>query len=123
MKIKIARQDVYIPEWKNNRKLPAEEQITVEFSYMTAEQEEKFSTIVPKYKGTETSNMNVEVEIHTNANAIWNDCVKKVNNLFDENDKEVTSPKKVIEIPGIYGLITDVVAHIKLGIEEEEIKN
>ena len=123
MKVKIARQDVYIQNWKNNKKLPEAEQIKVEFSYMTAEQEEKFSTIVPKYKGTETDKMNVEVEIHTNANAIWNDCVKKVNGLFDENDKEITIPSKVMEIPGIYGLITDVVAHIKLGIEEEEIKN
>ena len=123
MKVKIARQDVYIPDWKNNKKLPEMEQIKVEFSYMTAEQEEKFSTIVPKYRGTETDKMNVEVEIHTNANAIWNDCVKKVNGLFDENDKEITIPSKVMEIPGIYGLITDVVAYIKLGIEEEEIKN
>ena len=124
MKVKIARQDVYIPEWKNNKKLPEAEQVKVEFSYMTAEQEEKFSTIVPKYKGTETSNMNVEVEIHTNANAIWDECVKKVIGLFDEDTgKEITDPKKVRGIPGIYGLITDVVAYIKRGIEEEEVKN
>ena len=89
---------------------------------MTAEQEEKYSTIVPKYKGTEDK-MNVEVEIHTNANAIWDDCVKKVSGLYDENDKELTDPKKVRNIPGIYGLITEVVAHIKKGIEEEEVKN
>jgi len=120
MKVKVARQDVYIPGWRDNKKLPEAEQIKVDFSYMTAEQEEKFSTLVPRYKGTETEKMDIEVEIHTNANAIWDDCVKKVHGLFDEDsDKEITAPQKVREIPGIYGLITEVVAHIKKGIEEE----
>ena len=121
MKVKVARQDVYIPEWRGNKKLPEEEQIKVDFSYMTAEQEEKFSTLVPRYKGTETSNMDVEVEIHTNANSIWDGCVKKVHGLFNEDSgKEIIDPLKVRDIPGIYGLITEVVAHIKKGIETEQ---
>jgi len=123
MKVKVARQDVYVPEWRGNRKLPEAEQIKVDFTFMTAEQEEKYSTIVPRYKGTDMDKMNVEVEIHTNANAIWDECVKRVTGLFDENDKEITDPKKVRNIPGIYGLITEVVAQIKKGIDEEKSKN
>ena len=124
MKVKVARQDTYTPDWRGNKKLPEDEQIKVEFSYMTAEQEEKFSTLVPRYKGTETEKMDVEVEIHTNANAIWDACVKKVHGLFDEDSgKEITTSLKVRDVPGIYGLITEVVAHIKKGIEEEDAKN
>ena len=90
---------------------------------MTAEQEEKYSTIIPRYKGTGKEDFDVEVEIHTNANDIWLACVKKVIGLVNEKDKEITSPKEVLEVPGIYGLITEVVGHIKQGIEEEESKN
>lgn len=123
MKVKIAREDVYVPKWKGNRNLPEAEQIKIEFSYMTAEQEEKYSTIIPRYKGADKEDIDVEIEIHTNANAIWMGCIKKVNGLFDEKDKGISSPKEVLDIPGIYGLITEVVAHIKQGIEEEEAKN
>ena len=126
MKVKVARQDVYTPHWRGNLNLPEDEQVKVEYSYMTAEQEEKFSTLVPRYKGTETDKMDVEVEIHTNANAIWADCVKKVNGLFwddGKGEKEYTNPKDVLKIPGVYGLVTEVVGHIKKGIDEEESKN
>lgn len=123
MKIKIIRQDIYIPNWKNNHKLPKGEQITIDYSYMTAEQEERFSLVTPRYSGELPETKTIEIEFHTNANAIWDECVKKVNHLFDENGKEITDPKAVRSIPGIYGLITEVVGHIKKGIEEEEAKN
>lgn len=123
MKIKIARQDTYIPQWRNNRDLPEDEQIEIEYSYMTAEQEEKYSDLQPKYV-SENDNMHYEIEVKYNINAIWTECVKKVTGLFNEDDgKEVTTPKDVKNIPGIYGLITEVVGHIKRGIEEDEAKN
>ena len=123
MKVKIARQDVYIPQWKKNRDLPEDEQVKVEFSYMTAEQEEKYSDLQPKYV-SENDNMHYEIEVKYNINAIWNECVKKVTGLFNEDtDKEVTDPREVKKIPGIYGLITEVVGHIKHGIDEGEAKN
>jgi len=123
LKVKIARQDVYIPQWKKNRDLPEDEQVKVEFSYMTAEQEEKYSDLQPKYV-SENDNMHYEIEVKYNINAIWNECVKKVTGLFNEDtNKEVTAPGEVKKIPGIYGLITEVVGHIKRGIDEGEAKN
>ena len=126
MRVKVARQDVYIPRWRGNRDLPEDEQVKVEYSYMTAEQEEKYSTLVPRYKGTQDEKIDVEVEVHTNANAIWLDCVKNVSGLFwddGKGEKEYTTPKEILKIPGIYGLVTEVVGHIKQGIDEEESKN
>lgn len=126
MKVKVARSDTYIPRWRGNRDLPEDEQVKVEYSYMTAEQEEKYSTLIPRYKGNEGANIDVEVEIHTNANAIWCDCVNKVYNFFwddGKGEKEYTSPREVLKVPGIYGLVTEVVGHIKKGIDEKEIKN
>ena len=123
MKVKVARQDVYIPRWRGNRDLPDDEQVKVEYSYMTAEQEEKYSDLQPKYV-SENDKMHYEIEVKYNVNAIWNECVKKVSGLFDEESgKEITDPKKVREIPGIYTLISEVVGHIKQGIEEDEAKN
>jgi len=123
LKVKIARQDVYIPQWKKNRDLPEDEQVKVEFSYMTAEQEEKYSDLQPKYV-SENDNMHYEIEVKYNINAIWNECVKKVTGLFNEDTGQaITAPKDVKNIPGIYGLITEVVGHIKRGIDEGEAKN
>lgn len=123
MRVKVARQDIYIPRWRGNRDLPEEEQIKVEYSYMTAEQEEKYSEMQPKYV-SEDDKMHYEIEVKYNINAIWDDCVKKVYGLFDEEtNKEITSPKAVRGIPGIFTLISEVVGQIKKGIDEEESKN
>ena len=123
MRVKVARDDVYIPRWRGNKKLPKDDQVKVVYSYMTAEQEEKYSDLQPKYV-SEDEKMHYEIEVKYNVNAIWDECVKKVQGLFDEDtDKEITDPKKVREIPGIYGLVSEVVGHIKKGIDEEESKN
>ena len=123
MKVKIARQDVYILRWKGNQDLPEDEQVRIEFSFMTSEQEEKYSDLQPKYV-SENDHMHYEIEVKYNINAIWNECVKKVTGLFNEDtEKEITVPKDVKNIPGIYGLITEVVGHIKRGIDEVEAKN
>ena len=125
MKVKVARQDTYIPRWRGNRDLPEDEQIRVEYSYMTAEQEEKYSEMQPKYV-SEDDKMHYEIEVKYNINAIWDDCVKKVSGLFWDDgkvDKEYTSPKEIMKIPGIYTLISEVVGHIKKGIDEDESKN
>jgi hypothetical protein len=123
LKVKVARSDIYIPRWRGNKDLPEDEQIRVEYSYMTAEQEEKYSDLQPKYV-SEDDKMHYEIEVKYNINAIWEECVKKVMGLVDEESgKEISDPKKVKNIPGIYGLITEVVGHIKKGIDEEEVKN
>jgi len=123
MRVKVARDDVYIPRWRGNKKLPKDDQVKVVYSYMTAEQEEKYSDLQPKYV-SEDEKMHYEIEVKYNVNAIWDECVKKVQGLFDEDtEKEITDPKKVREIPGIYGLVSEVVGHIKKGIDEEESKN
>ncbi len=121
MKINISNKYTYIPKWNGNRKLPPEEQVSVEYRYMTCEEEEKYSQFVPKYKGANRDE--VELEIKTNANEIWDICVSKVSGLTDEAGKELTDHKAVRKVPGTYGLITELVGIIRKGIGEEESKN
>ena len=125
MYIKLQREDTYIPKWMGNRKLKEDEQIKVSYSFMTAEQEEKFTQIKPVYKGNSPSEMKeMELEILTHANEIWDNCVKKVEGLIDTDTKKpISDPKAVRNIPGIYGLITEVVAEIKKGLEALDQKN
>ena len=129
MKIKLSRTNIYIPKWNHNRELPEDEQVKIEYRFMTSEEEESFSLVRPTYnmdkKNTDEEGKpkEIAVEFELHANAIWDKCVKKVIGLFDENGNEISEPKKVRAIEGIYGLITEVVAEIKLGLTEEEIKN
>jgi hypothetical protein len=117
MKITIAQSGTYVPKWHGNLSLPADEQVKVDYQYMTAEQEEKYVKMIPRYKGEE-----VVIDFDSNVNAIWDECVLRVHNLHGSAG-EITDPKVVRNIRGIYGLITEVVAHIKQGLTEEESKN
>jgi len=125
MFLKISREDTYVPRWRGNDKLKEDEQIKIAFHYMTADQEERYTKFKPIYRGTAIDKLQeVEMSIETHANDIWDGCVTKVTGLFDdETKKEITNPVEVRKIPGIYGLITEVVAFIKRGIEEIDEKN
>jgi hypothetical protein len=120
VEVRISGTYTYVPKWRGNDKLPADQQIVVNHSYLTPEEEEKFSTFYPVYKGDKE----VELEIKTNACAIWTACVKSVVGFVDADTKvAVTDPKKIMAIPGMFGLISEVVGHIKKGFDEGEIKN
>lgn len=117
MKVKVAREDTYIPKWRDNRKLPEVEQVKVHFKYMTAEQEERLSLIKPKYQGE-----NIDLEVQMNSTVVWEECVTKIDNFTDDTGKPIT-PKAALDIPGIYSLVTEVVGYIRRNLEEEERKN
>ena len=123
MKIKLSRTDIYIPNWNGNRSLPESEQVKVEYRFMTSEEEERFSLIRPVYNMADGKTQEIAVNYDIHANDIWRVCVKKVNGLQDENGAEIADPKKVAEIPGMYSLITEVVAEIKRGLTEADLKN
>lgn len=118
MRISIDKVMTYVPKWRGNRDLPEEEQISVVYDLLTCAEEERYSKLHPIYRGGE-----MEMEYTTNANEIWDLKVRKVNGLFDDKGNEITDPKKVREIGGVYELITEVVAEVKKGIPEQERKN
>lgn len=121
MKIKLSRTDTYIPKWNGNRNLPEAEQVKVDYRYMTCEEEEKWSVIRPVFTDGETKE--VKVDYATHANDIFAACVLKVDGLCDTDGKPVAKPQEVLKVPGIYGLVTEVVAEIKRGITEQDSKN
>ncbi len=118
MKVKIAREDTYIPKWRDNRKLPEPEQIKVHFKYMTAEQEERLSLLKPKYIGE-----NIELDVQLNSTKVWDECVTKIEGMVDEKDKPITAPKDILSIPHCYELVTEVVGYIRRSMDETEVKN
>ena len=122
MKIKLSRTDTYFPKWNGNRDLSDAEQVSVEYRYMTCEEQEKWSLIRPVYN-TKDGEGEVRVDYSTHANDIWDACVLKVNGLTDDKNLAITDPKAVRKVPGIYGLVTEVVAEIKQGLTETERKN
>ena len=121
MQIRVSRDDIYIPKCWGNRKLKEDEQIKVHFSYMTSEQEEKYTKLRPKYTGEKQQDVEMIIESH--ANEIWYACVKRVENLINEKTQKEMTSAEVRAAPGMYELITEVVAHIKVGIEGLDAKN
>lgn len=121
MKVNISGKETYVPKWNGNRKLPKDEQITVEYRYMSCEEEERFQAFVPRYDTENTKS--VELEIQSHANDIWAACVVKVTGFQDAVNGKDMDPKAIVKVPGVYGLITEVVAEIKRGIDEGEAKN
>lgn len=118
MRINISGKDIYTPKWNGNLKLPEKERVTVEYRYLTCDEEEKYTVYQPKYE-KET----IELEVKSNANEIWDSCVLKVSGLVGDDGKEIIEAKAVRKIPGVYGLVTEVVAHIRKGFEESDQKN
>lgn len=122
MKVRLSRTDTYIPKWNGNRDLPPDEQVVIEYRYMTCEEEERWSLIRPVYNTKEETG-EVRVDYNTHANDIWDACVTSVRGLCGDDDKPLTDPKAVRKVPGIYALVTEVVAEIKQGISEADSKN
>jgi len=120
MKVRVARSDIYVPKWRDNRELPEAEQIKVHFNYMTAVQEEQYSMFKPKYVG---EGKEVDFDFELNATDVWKECVTKIEGLIDEKDKPITSPTAALAVPGIYGLVTEVVGHIRQGLDGVDRKN
>jgi hypothetical protein len=123
LKIKLSRTDTYIPKWNGNRKLPTSDQVKIEYRFMTCEEEEKYSALRPVFSSDKSEVRDVTIDVHTHANEIWDVCVKKVDGLTDDNGVGITDPRKVRAVPGVYGLVTEVVAEIKTGITVEQSKN
>lgn len=123
MKIKLARTDVYVPKWNGNRSLPDSEQVLIEYRFMTCEEEEKYSSFRPVFSSDKSEVRDVTIDVQTHANEIWDACVKKVSGLCDDNGVEITDPRKVRAVPGVYGLVTEVVAEIKTGLTAVQLKN
>lgn len=123
MKVPITRSAVYVPKWRGNRDLPEVEQIRIEYRLLTAEQEERFSSIAPEYENDGKEVKVTRIKVETHANAIWAENVVKVFNFVGDDGKPVENPIEVQKIPGVYGLITEVVAQIKRGIDEDQARN
>ncbi|KKL79301.1 hypothetical protein LCGC14_2016200 [marine sediment metagenome] len=119
MKVSLSITNTYVPEWRCNTSLPEAEQLRVTYRLMTAEQEERFSTMYLRREGEDDFGMTVQ----PHAVEIWGECVTAVANLEDLDGKPITDAKKVLDIPGVYELVTEVVAIIKRGVTEADSKN
>jgi len=110
---------VYEPRCMGNPKLPKAERVVVSYRLMTAEQEEKYSTMYLQRGGDDDFGMTVE----PHAVEIWTECVTSVAGLEDESGKALVTAKDVLKVPGIYEMVQEVAAVIKRGLSEEDLKN
>jgi hypothetical protein len=120
MELNVSGIYTYTPHWRGNDKLAKDKRVQIEYTYLSAEDEEAFTTFTPVYRGKDREEM--EMEVKSNACAIWDKCVRKVSGITSDG-KAITDPLAIRKIPGIYGLVSEVAAHIKKGIDEEELKN
>ena len=119
MRVNLAISNEYVPECMGNRDLPEDEQVTVTYRFMTASQEEQYSTMYLRREGDDDFGMTVK----THAVGIWTNCVTAVSGLTDQDGKPITNPAQVLEVPGIYEMVSEVAAVIKRGLTEIDSKN
>lgn len=115
MKITLNRKGIYIPEWRGNKELPENEQIKVEFEYLTAADKENL------YISTGETN------VGSIARQTWNTKVKKIINMELEVDGEILqpTPENILNLPDTFDFFTEVATHIfeASSLDKEEIKN
>lgn len=115
MKLNLRKTDTYIPEWNENRNLPENEQIEVEFEYLTtADKEELFIDKNDKSVGSI-------------AKQCWLKKVKKIHRLDIMVDGELTSAtaENILNLPDMFELFTEVASHIftASSLNREQSKN
>ena len=93
MKIKYAKEGVFIPEWKDNRDLEVNEQIKINFEYVSSEIRGKYigrkEISRTSYMELATTN-DVPFEIVQDGKGLASECVKSIDNLtlIDPDGKE-----------------------------------
>lgn len=102
MRISLRRNGFYIPEWRGNRELPENEQLQVEFEYLTAADKEELFV---------SSN---SASVGSLTRQVWNRKVKKFYNFELEVDGEIIqpTPESVLNLPDTFDLFTEVATHI-----------
>ena len=103
MKIYVKRTETFIPEWNNNKSLPVEEQISVEFSYLTVQEKEE---MFAKDSGNESTG--------SIARKVFLNNVKKINNLVIDVEGEIVpaTPENILGLPDFFELYSEVATHI-----------
>ena len=101
MTVTLSRSAIYIPEWNGNKELPEEEQISVEYEYLTAEDRNKYLLTDAKSFG-ET------------ARAVFRDKVKKIRNLdlVIDGKKVPAIPENILSAPDMYNFFSEVSVEI-----------
>lgn len=114
MKLNLQRVGTYIPEWNGNRELPEEDQIKVDFTYITANEKESFT-------------QNVGDNYATLAKKVWLKNVKKIHNLDVIVDGDVVNatPENLLNLPDTWDFYVEVATHIfnASSLNKEQVKN
>lgn len=114
MKLVLQRTGTYVPEWNDNKKLPEEEQIMVDFTYITASEKDAFS---------QSSDGNYA----TLAKKVWLQNVKKIHNLEVLVDGDIVNatPENLLNLPDTWDFYVEVATHIfnASSLNQEQLKN
>lgn len=110
MKVLINRGLVYVPAWNGNKKLPKEEQVSVQYRYMTGPEREKIFDVDLEFNedGKPKGGYKVKME----REKIIRTCVEKIVNMtVDDGGKDregtVDDLFNLSELSGLYRELSD----------------
>ncbi len=114
MKLILQRTGTYVPTWNGNTELPEEEQIKVDFSYITASEKDIFTS--------ETNGNYANL-----AKKVWMKNVKKIHNLEVVVDGDIVNatPENLLNLPDTWDFYVEVATHIfnASSLNQEQSKN
>lgn len=128
MKVTASLNELYVPEWNGNRKLPEADQITAEIIWPTGEEIE--TLVGTKMSIAEGQKSEGEVRVWFNVGKILRDHVGKITNLDIMEGGKAKKIKSGAELadcrePKLRGLVDEfrVLVTKRADMEEEAAKN
>ncbi len=144
MKVNISREGRYIPEWRDNRELPDDEQIIVTYSNLSHEEREKYESkekpILTMTDIEVKTDKQIDEEIdkqfaslqvtvdNATGEKVAAAMLPKFEHLEDEDGNAITTWAAVLKIPQtkvnqIASLIDEVRTHLVKEAREKDSKN
>lgn len=138
MKVSISRTGIYIPKWNGNRDLPTDEQITVEFSYLSFDERRRFIkrtkpviTITDPEKKTDAEldaeineqHTQITMTVDADDNAIAAAMKPIVKNLEDTDGNPISVWADILKAPQLSGLADEIINELSKSVGETDSKN
>ena len=116
MKITLAKDAEYIPEWNGNREDP--EPVVFHLRYLTTAERQQCmeKEYLPDKDG------GIRVAVKPDQERMFKLAVKKIEHL-EVNGRELVTAKEVLETPGLDSLFLEVSLHVLTMNAEQDSKN
>lgn len=129
MRIKIALDSVYVPEWNGNREA-GEDQIKVYFRYLTGPERDGIYMTEPLKYDTEGKVSGMEIRIEDFYKKMIKTCVTRIENLETEDEKgnvakveDAEGLMKYPELADLYQEVRDFLVSENNPVDKKKLKS